>query len=133
MGTLLEQSQQLVVDVPVANPMRKSIDPRSQETLRILERKHVGGHAKTVPMSFLDDRTIQLGRKLLVLTTPIIHPDLDQVDVQRRQFLLTLALLLRLALGFLFLGLALGGFLVIQYGISDLPGSGVVIPRPAVR
>ena len=61
---------------------------------------------------------VEIGRQLLVLAVAVVDPDLDEVDFPRGQLLHRLP------------RLGLGGHPVRRFGA---PGSGIVIPRPAVR
>ena len=84
---LLEQRDELVVYVFVPDAVREHIDAGTQQPLRILESKDVGGDAELVLVGLVDDRSIHGRRQLLVLAVSIVDPDLDQVDFSGRQLL----------------------------------------------
>ena len=115
---LLEHRDDLVVNVHVPYAVRERVDTRAEKPLRIFEREDVGGDAEPMLMGLIDDRAIELRRQFDIRSVPIVHPDLDEVDVQLGELLHGLS-------GFLFGVDPVGG--------SVRPGSGRVSPRPAVR
>ena len=82
---LRDERDQLVVDIAIAHAVRKRVEARTQQPLRVLKRKDVGGDAKPVRVSLVDDRAVELWRQLLVHAVPVVHPDLDYIDVQLGQ------------------------------------------------
>ena len=78
---------ELIVDVPVPHAVSKRVDARAKEPLRILEGKEVGRDAELVLVGLVDDRAIQGRSQLLELAVPVVHPDLDEIDLPRGQLL----------------------------------------------
>ena len=99
---------------PWANTSR----PGPEKPFRVLQREAWAVTEGRGRWGLVDDGTVQIRRQLLVLAVAVVDPDLDDVDGFGGQ-LLDGALCLRLC--------------VDPVGASDRPGSGRVMPRPAVR
>ena len=82
----LQQSKQLVVHVAITDRMKEPIDARPKKTLRIVERRDVCEHAQLMLVRLVDDGAIQDGAQLRHRAVAVVDPDLDEVDVLRRQF-----------------------------------------------
>ena len=117
-GRCLEHGHQFVVDVLVANAVREGVDPGTHEPLRVLEIEDVRGDPQPALVRLVDDGAIEFRRQLLVLAVPVVDPDLDDVDLVRRELLHRLA-----------------AFRLGRNPIGHVvrPGSGIVIPRPALK
>ena len=98
--------------------MGEPVDSGAQESFRVFEGEDVGDDALAAGVRLVDDRAVQLGGQLLVLSVPVVDPDLDDVDVARD----LVATAWRASSSF-----------VTQWGASERPGSGAVMPRPAER
>ena len=118
-GRCLIMRDELVVDVPVAHAVSKRIDPGAQQSLRILEREDVSRDAELVLVGLVDDRAVQ-------------RPDVSFLYLPSRSStqILTKSTFLAASSCTAFRASA---SVVTQYGASVRPGSGIVIPRPAVR
>ena len=88
---LLEQRQDLVVDVPVADAVGERVDAGPQQPLRVVEREDVRGHPQTALVRLVDDRPYRSGVSFLYLPVAVVDPDLDDVDLLRGELLHGLA------------------------------------------
>ncbi len=83
---LLHERQELAIDVPVADPVTETVDARLQELLAVFEIEDVRDDAHRVLVRFVDDRLIHVDLQLRHRVQPVVHPDLDHLDVPGLQF-----------------------------------------------
>ena len=110
-----------VVQLLVARQMGKAVDTRGHEVLHVRQVEDVRVHLEPVLVRFLDDGVRHVGRHARRAAVAVVHPDLDEVHLQRRLLAYGLAPLLR------------RGDLVGDTTIARGAGTGVGKPDAAAR
>ncbi len=84
---LLEQGDEFVVDIFVADQMREAFDSRPHEPFGVLQVVNMGNGTEIVLARFIDGRSVKFRRQLLLGMVSVVHPDLDEVGTMGRQVL----------------------------------------------
>ena len=84
---LFKLGHEFIIDVFIADAMGKAVDSGSHEFLRVFEIEDVRNRAQIVLVRLIDDGPVDVGWQLLHSAIPVIHPELDDVDLLRRKFL----------------------------------------------
>ena len=71
--------------------MREGVEIGAHQPFRVVHVEDVRGDAQTEFVRLVDDGGILLRRHLLDLALPVVDPDLDDVDLVRRELLYGLA------------------------------------------
>ena len=71
--------------------MRKCVDAGAQKSLGVFEGEDVGRDAQPVLMGLVDDRAVKLRRELADRAVPVVHPNLDEVNLSGGELLHSLA------------------------------------------
>ena len=87
----LEHGDGFVVDVLVADAVREGVEIGAHQSFRIVHVEDVRGDAQTEFVRLVDDGGILFRCHLLDLALPVVDPDLDDVDLVRRELLHGLA------------------------------------------
>ena len=84
MPPCLKEGEHLVVDLHVTDAVRERVDARAQQPFGVGEVEDVGRDREAVLVGFVDDGRVERRAELLVLAVAVVHPDLDDVDLQGR-------------------------------------------------
>ena len=85
MWALLPEGEDLVVDIHISDTVRKCVDACAKKAFRILKPENMGRDSKTVRVGFVDDCTVEGWGQPLVLPTPVVDPDFDEIHLLCRQ------------------------------------------------
>ena len=76
-------NDRLLVQFPVADQVRKTVDSRASQIFRVIQIIDVRNYTRAGLVRVVDDRAIELRAELLNRAVAIVHPDLDEIDFAR--------------------------------------------------